>query len=103
MDTTEESYKNPTKDGSCQVHSLASDLPQCIPSLQDVEEAKHTYKLFCDRNKVAQIGEYVVKRGRFDTMEGWTMLHLGRMTSVSVPTVYAILLEARTSVPTKRA
>lgn len=76
-----------SKDGNCEVHYLASDLPQPLPTLNEVQDAKGTFRTV-NNNKVTVFGEnYVIKRGRFDTTEGWTMLYLKKMTSILVPNV----------------
>lgn len=83
-----------SKDENCEVHYLASDLPQPLPTLKEVQDAKSTFRTVLNHNKVTVFGErYVIKRGRFDTVEGWTMLYLKKMTSVLVPDVYAILTD----------
>lgn len=87
---------DPTKDENCEVLYLASDLPQPLPTLKEIEEAGSSYKTYLNHNKVARIGEkYVTKKGKFSTMEGWIMVYLQKMTNIALPTVYAILVDKK--------
>ncbi|KAK3940907.1 kinase-like domain-containing protein [Diplogelasinospora grovesii] len=85
-------------DDSCEVHFLSEHLPEPLPTLKAIEEAKETFEPTVTSSKVTRIGEhYVVKRGRFDVMEGWTMLYLRKAaTDIAVPDVYAIFTERAT-------
>ncbi|KAG6361934.1 hypothetical protein INS49_010163 [Diaporthe citri] len=87
---------DPTKDENCDVHYLASDLPQPLPTLKEIEEAGSTYKTYLNLHQVARIGEnYITKKGQALAFEGWTMLYLRKMTSIALPTVYAILTDKK--------
>ncbi|KAI3394523.1 hypothetical protein diail_2612, partial [Diaporthe ilicicola] len=84
-------------DDRCQVHYVAPDLPQPLPTLEEIEEAPETFPKTVNRNKVTRIGQhYVVKRAKSPPIEGWTMLYLKKMTSAAVPTVYAFFTEKAT-------
>lgn len=54
------------------------------------------YKTYLNYHQVARIGEnYITKQGRALAMEGWTMVYLRKMTSIALPTVYAILTDKK--------
>lgn len=62
---------DPTKDENCEVRYLASDLPQPLPTLKEIEEAGSMYKTYLNYHQVARIGEnYITKKGRALAMEG---------------------------------
>lgn len=83
-----------TQDENSEVHYLASDLPKSLPMLQEIYDAFTSSETFHSHNQVAKIGDNcIVERGKCDIFEGWTMLYLNKMTSIPVPTVYAILTD----------
>lgn len=94
--TKDQSVLDLTEDPNCHVHFVASDLPEPLPSLDLIENKYSTRPPgTSSRDKclrLSKTSQYWVKRYRAgNRMEGWTMLYLKKMTSIPVPTVYAIL------------
>jgi serine/threonine protein kinase len=89
--TKEESSLDPAWD---HVHFVASDLPELLPKPDEVERRfRLSGRLHGDTTALHlnENSNYMVKRNRNLVMEGWTMLYLRKMTSIPLPTVYAIL------------
>lgn len=90
--TKDQSDLDLTEDPNCHVHFVAADLPEPLPKLDLIERRysarpnKHIKVL-----QLSNTSKYMVKRSRAGLMEGWTMRYLEKMTSIPVPTVYAIL------------
>lgn len=78
------------EDPNCNVHFMGSALPEELPTLNEI---KHKFSgLEMHDVKAVQWSEkYMIKQKISLVMEGWTMLYLREMTSIPIPTVYAIL------------
>lgn len=89
---------DPTEDSNCQIHYLASDLPEPLPKLDLIERryAELTRRSSGGRAfQLSKSSKYILKCDRAGKRgllkEAWTMRYLREMTSISLPTVYAIL------------
>ncbi|KAL1845920.1 hypothetical protein Daus18300_014411, partial [Diaporthe australafricana] len=93
--TKDESGLDHTQYPNCNIHFVASSLPEELPTLDEIEQRfsgrPETYNI-----KTMQMNgnsNYIVKRDISLVMEGWTMLYLKKMTRIPTPTVYAILTD----------
>lgn len=91
MDSIKNKYGlHHSQDQNCIIHFMNSALPDELPTLKEIEQ-KFSGSMM-GHVKTAQWNEkYMIKQDISLVMEGWTMLYLREMTSIPIPTVYAIL------------